>query len=206
MNSRERFDAAVVALGADLKSLALKNAYGIGLREPGILTRRREDFGARAEVQRGPETVNNWENEKIEELVAQLAAGPPAGLAECLLTAVTIRANRIEVVIEAPATPGMAMRQMNNPEAAPFLPCFMYQLPPYAAPSRLTVCGLFMDVAPARVSAIATAHLLGFVCGDGRQELEIFPGGIDYIDATAHFVVHWERPMRGVFFGFGWWS
>lgn len=200
----ERFDAAVAALGNDMKSLALKNAYGIGQSNPLILTTRRENFGAQPEVSRGPETINNWENEKIEELAARLLAGQAHSRYDQLLVAVAITAGVITVVAEGEAMSGKPMRQSYNPSKEPFVPAFIYQLPPYAAPDRLTVCGLFMDSPPTQVFAMGSGDLLAFVCGDGRQKMDIQPGGIPGIEAAAHVAVHWDQPTQGVFYGFQW--
>lgn len=199
-----RFDAAIAALGADLRSLALKNAYAIGLRDPLILKTRRENFGAQEVVSRGPETVNNWENEKIEELIAQLAAGTTPPQYEHHMVAVAVADSVISVVAEGEALSGKPMRQLANPNKEPFLPGFMYQLPEYLSPGKLTIAVLFMDGTPRRVFAEATGDLLAFMCGDGKQELIVSPGGIPGIDAAAHVAVHWDEPLHGVFYGVVW--
>jgi hypothetical protein len=105
------FDAAITALGADLRSLALKNAYAIGLRDPLILKTRRENFGAQEVVSRGPETINNWENEKIEELIAQLVAGAVLPQYEHHMVSVAVAGGRILVAAEGEALSGKPMRQ-----------------------------------------------------------------------------------------------
>ena len=201
---RQQFDAAVAALGSDLRSLALKNAYAIGVADPLILTTRRENFGALKAVSRGPETINIWENAKIDELVAQLSAGALRQHDEHLLIAVAITAGVITVVAEGAAMSGSPMRQRFNPLTESFVPAFIYQLAPYATPSRLTISLMFMDSAPSRVFAEATGDLLPFVCGDGKQELDIQPGGIPGMEAAAHVAVHWDQPLQGLFYGIVW--
>ncbi len=200
----ERFDAAVISLGNDLKSLALKNAYAIGLREPANLTTRRENFGAQEAVDRGPDTIQNWEDEKLRELVTRLLSGAVPVASSHLLVAVAVAGNRIQVVAEGEAESGTPMRQWFNPNPEPFLPGFLYQLPAHLRPSRLTITVLFLDQPPARAWAEAAGDLLAWTCGDGRQELVITSGGIPGIDAAAHAAVHWDDPMPGVFHGVAW--
>jgi hypothetical protein len=200
----ERFDAAVISLGNDLKSLALKNAYAIGLREPANLTTRRENFGAQEAVDRGPDTIQNWEDEKLRELVTRLLSGAVPVTSSRLLVAVAVAGNRIQVVAEGEAESGRPMRQWANPVPDPFLPAFLYQLPAHLRPSRLTITALFLDQPPARAWAEAAGDLLAWTCGDGRQELVITSGGIPGINAAAHAAVHWDDPMPGVFHGIMW--
>lgn len=200
----EQFDAAVLQLGNDLRSLALRNAFALGLRDPAILKTRRETFGAQEVVQRGPDTVISWENEKIDELVARLLAGAQRRQDDHLLVAVAVSGGIIQVVAEGLALTGMPERHRYNPVRERFIDAFIYQLPPYAAPSRLTIAGLFLDQAPAGAYAEATGDLLGFCCGDGRQAVDVIPGGIPGIEAAAHIAVHWDQPEPGVFFGVHW--
>jgi len=200
----EQFDAAVLQLGNDLRSLALKNAFAIGMREPAILKTRRETFGAQEAVERGPDTIVNWENEKLEELVARLLAGGQRRQDEHLLVVVAITGGVITVVAEGLSLSGTPERHRYNPVGEPFIHAFIYQLPPYAAPNRLTIAGLFLDQPPGTVYAEATGDLLGFCCGDGRQRLDVVAGGIPGIEAAAHVAVHWDKPQPGVFFGLHW--
>jgi hypothetical protein len=200
----ERFDAAVISLGNDLKSLALKNAYAIGKREPGNLTLRRETFGSQEVVDRGPDTIENWENEKLDELVTRLLVGAVPLGARHLLVAVAVGEGRIQAVGEGEAESGGAMRQWANPNEKPFLPAFLYQLPSHLRPERLTISVFFVDALPGRVWAQATGDLLAWSCGDGRQELAVTEGGITGVDAVAHVAVHWDEPMPGVFYGIVW--
>jgi len=198
------FDATIRALGADLRSLALENAYAIGLRDPGNLTTRRETFGAQAVVSRGPETINNWEDDKIEELLARLVAGHALPRYDHHMIAVAVTAGVIQVVAEGEAESGKPMRQLFNPNREPFLPGFIYQLPPFLTPRRLTISGMFMDGVPTRVYSEATGDLLAFMCGDGRQELAVNVGGIPGMNAAAHVAVHWDEPVPEVFYGLCW--
>jgi len=199
------FDTAVADLGADLWSLALKNAYAIGVKDPANLTTRREDFGALKSVSRGPETVNNWENGKIDELVAHLLAGEDGHGISHWLVAVAIEAGRIVVVGEGEAERGNPMRQLFNPQSEPFFPGFIYKLPPHASPGRLTISAYFLDAAPAVVYAEAAGDLLAFICGDGRQKLSVSPGGIPGLEqAAAHADVHWKTPEPSVYYGLYW--
>lgn len=200
----ERFDAAVMSLGNDLKSLALKNAYAISLQEPANLTTRRENFGAQDAVDRSPDTIQNWEDEKIRELVTRLMSGAVPVRSSHLLVAFAVAGRRIQVVAEGEAESGSAMRQWANPHPEPFLPAFLYQLPAHLRPSRLTITALFLDQAPSRAWAEAAGDLLAWTCGDGRQELTITSGGIPGLDAAAHGAVHWDDPMPGVFHGIIW--
>jgi hypothetical protein len=201
---RERFDTAVQALGADLKSVALRNAYAIGLAEPGTLISRRKRFGEQKEVWRGPDAIKNWEDEKIDELVALLRGGTLREQEQDRLVAVAITGGIITVVAEGAALSGRPMLQRFNPNRHAFIPAFIYQLSPLASPRRLTICGLFIDAAPARVFGEASGDLLAFVCGDGRQELDIKAGGLPGIEAAAHVAVHYDDPIQGVFYGFTW--
>jgi hypothetical protein len=200
----ERFDAAVISLGNDLKTLALKNAYAIGLREPANLRTRRENFGAQEVVDRGPDTIQNWEDEKLGELVTRLLSGAVPVASSHLLVAVVVAENRIQLVTEADAEVGRPMRQWANPNPEPFLPGFLYQLPAHLRPVRLTITGIFIDQMPMHAWAEATGDLLAWVCGDERQELTITDGGLLGIPAAAHVAVHWNEPMLGVFYGFAW--
>jgi hypothetical protein len=200
----ERFDAAVISLGNDLKSLALKNAYAIGVREPGNLTTRRENFGAQEVVDRGPDTIENWENEKLNELVTRLLTGAAQVGAQHLLVAVAVENGRIQVVAEGEAQSGGAMRQWANPNPEPFLPAFLYQLPQHLRPTRLTISAYFTDTVPERIWAQAAGDLLAWVCGDGQQDLTIVSGGIAGLPAAGHVSVHWDEPMPGVFYGLAW--
>ena len=198
------FDAAVTNLGFDRKTLALKNAYAIGLRDPQILTTRRETFGARPEVDRGPETINNWEDERIDDLVTRLVAGTSRPSYDHHMIAVAVSHNVITVVAEGESASGAPMRQMFNPNREPFLPGFIYQLPSYLALKKLTIVVLFMDDVPAKVYSEGSADLLAFVCGDENRELDITAGGLPGIDAAAHAAVHWDQPLHGVFYGVVW--
>lgn len=198
------FDGAVLSLGADLRSLALKNAYGIGLRDPGILTTRRERFGAQPEVSRGPDTVNNWEDEKIEELVARLVAGAGLPAHAHHMIAVAVQEGAILVVTEGEAESGTPMRSQFNPNREPFLPGYIYQLPAHLHPGRLTMSVFFMDEPPGTVYAAAAGELLMVLCGEGRQELRLVPGGIPGMEAAAYASVHWDEPAHGVWFGVAW--
>lgn len=200
----ERFDAAVLSLGNDLKSLALKNAYAIGLREPANLRTRRENFGGQEAVDRGPDTIQNWEDEKLGELVTRLLSGAVPATSSHLLVAIAVAGDRIQVVAEGEAQTGSPMRQWFNPNPEPFVPAFLYQLPAYLRPLRLTIAALFLDRPPARAWAEATGDLLAWTCGDGRQELAISDGGIPGIDAAANVAVHWDEPIPGIFYGVTW--
>lgn len=199
------FDAAVVSLGNDLKSLALKHAYGIGLRHPDNLTKRREAFGAQEAVSRSPDTVSGWEDEALDEFIAQLLAGGTRQVADELMVAVAIDgAGRIVVVAEGAALSGAPMRSFYNPVPEPFMPAFIYRLPPYATPRRLTLGLFFLEKEPSRVEAVASGDLLGLVAGDGRQSLDLMAGGIQGLDAVAHAAVHYEQPRPEVFFAVHW--
>lgn len=200
----ERFDAAVISLGNDLKALALKNAYAIDVREPANLRTRRENFGAQEGVDRGPDTIQNWEDEKLGELVTRLLSGAVPVTSSHLLVAVAVTGKRIQVVAEGEAEAGSPMRQWANPHPESFIPAFLYQLPAHLRPVRLTITALFLDQPPARAWAEAAGDLLAWTCGDGRQELTIHSGGIPGLDAAAHVAVHWDEPMPGVFHGVTW--
>lgn len=63
---------AIESLGKDVKALALRNAYAIGMSAPGTLTRRRNDFAV--EYRYNVETVENYENRMVDELIAQIQA------------------------------------------------------------------------------------------------------------------------------------
>lgn len=199
------FDAAISSLGNDLKSLALKHSYAVGLRQPDNLTKRREAFGAQRVVSRSPDTIGGWEDEAIDELVAQLVAGSSSRVTEELLVAVAIGgAGRIVVVAEGAAMSGQPMRQFANPVPDPFLTAFIYRLPPFARPRRLTLGFFFLDRKPSRVDAEASGDLLGFVAGDQRQELHLVDGGIPGLEAVAHAAVHYEDPAPEIFYGARW--
>lgn len=202
----DRFDDAVAQLGNDLRSLAVKNALGIGLNDSKTLTWRRETFGAQAVVSRGPDTVTNWENEKLRELAARLAAGSTRD-ADHWLVAVAVEGGRIVVVGEGQAESGTPMRQLFNPNPEPFFPGFIYVLPRYVTPERLTMSVFFMDAVPECVFSEASGDLLAFICGDGRQRMRITPGGIAGLeDAAAHVDVSWVGPVSGVYYGVIWQS
>lgn len=199
------FDDAVQLLGLDLRSLALKNAYGIGQRNPGILTTRRETFAAQPSVNRSPDTVMSWENEKIDELVARLRAGELKKKIDRWLVAVAIEKGRIVVVGEGAADTGSPMQQLFNPVMEPFIPAFLYQLPRYVTPDKLTVSLFFMDDVPTDAWAAASGSLLACICGDGRQHLVIESGGIPGLEeAVAHLHVHWNSPQQGEFYLVKW--
>lgn len=197
------FDSTVFNLGADLRTLALKNAFGIGLRDPGILKERRISFGSQEAVSRSPDTVADWEDEKIDELVARLVSGTQRPIQHWLV-AVSISSGLIEVVAEGAAESGSPMRQRANPERIPFLPCFIYALPLHLSPARLTLLALFQGEKPEQVFGEASADLLHFCCGDGRQRLEIVDGGLPGLPATCHVAVHYDQPQQGVYFGIVW--
>jgi hypothetical protein len=196
------FDTAVAGLGNDRKALALKNAYAIGLRAAGTLTERRENFGS--SIERSPDTVKDWEDEQIEALVARLLAGDPVPVTEHLMVAVAVSGGRIVVVAEGESEVGKPMRQWANPNPKPFLPGFLYMVPNYLYPSRLTISVVFLDEKPLRVRSEATGDLLAFVCGDEHQVLEIVDGGLPGIEATAYAAVHWDEPLKGVYYGVTW--
>lgn len=199
------FDDAVQSLGLDQRSLALKNVYGIGLRDPDILKTRRETFAAQASVNRSPDTVTNWENEKIDELIARLQAGGIKPVIDSWLVAVAIEKGRVVVVGEGPAETGSPMQQLFNPASEPFIPAFLYQLPRYVTPAKLTVSLFFMDSAPEQVWSAASGSLLACLCGDGRQQLTVEPGGIPGLEeAHAHANVHWKAPQQGEFYAVNW--
>lgn len=198
------FDAAVLALGNDLKSLALKHAYAIGFPQPDNLTKRREAFAAQPPVSRAPDTVSGWEDEALAELAAQLLAGGRRVTDELLVAVAIDGTGRIMVVAEGAAMSGEPMRSFANPVAEPFLPGFIYRLPPFARPRRLTLGYFFVADRPTRVDAEASGDLLAFMAGEGRQELDIVDGGIPGFDATAHAVVHYGDPLVEVFYGARW--
>lgn len=200
-----RFDGAVADLGTDVRSGALKNAYGIGQRDPGTLKTRREKFGAEPRVNRGPDTITNWENEKIDELVARLAAGTAQPQYQHHLVAVAVRGRTVVVIAEGEAEPGKPLRQRGNPDATPFLHGFLYDLPPHLRPGRLTICVMFMDDVPTVAWAAAGADVFIVSCGDARQQLDITPGGIPGLqDAAAHAAIHWDSPAQGIYFAIAW--
>lgn len=200
----ERFDADVSALGNDLKSLALKHAFGIGLKDPGTLTNRRITFGAQKAVSRGPETVTNWENEKVEELVARLIAGTSTRADEHLLVAVAVENRYISVVGEGVAMSGRPQRQLFNPVREPFIPAFIYQLPMHARVNRLTISTIFIDEAPSDLYSEGAGDLLAFLCGDGKRRMELVAGSFGEIEAVCWAAVHWDRPEQGIFYGTCW--
>ena len=201
---QDQFDGAVLSLGFDLRSLALKNAYAIGVRDPQTLTARRVRYGGQPEVSRGPETINDWEDEKIGELAARLLAGLGRQHDEHLLVAVAIVGGVITVVAEGAAESGAPQRQMANPMREPFLPGFIYRLPPHARPKKLTISALFMDEPPSAVYAMASGDLLVFVCGDGRQALPITRGSFGDVETVAHATVHYAEPEPVIFYGLHW--
>ena len=200
-----RFDAAIADLGTDLRTGALKNAYGIGQRDPANLKTRRERFGAEPTVDRGPDTIANWEDEKIDELVARFAAGAVRPQYEHHMVAVAVRDGSVAVVAEGEATPGAPMQQRGNPDPRPFLYGFVYHLPTHLRPIRLTIAVMFMDETPASVWSAAGADLLIVSCGDGRQNLEVVPGGIRGLpEAASHAAIHWDDPTQGLYFAIAW--
>lgn len=67
----QRIVAELRAMQKNRDTRALINAYGIGHHDPGILTDRRSNFGV-DNGERGPETVETWENAAIEELLTRL--------------------------------------------------------------------------------------------------------------------------------------
>ena len=67
--------ATVESLGADLAARAVKNAYAIGMKEPGTLTQRRSDFAVIN--QRHVDTIESYENQMIDEIVARMKSELP---------------------------------------------------------------------------------------------------------------------------------
>lgn len=71
-----RIVSTLTVMGAAPQVQALRNAYGLELRDPGKLADRRLAFGLEHDG-RLPETIESWENRAIEELL-ELLLEPPA--------------------------------------------------------------------------------------------------------------------------------
>lgn len=121
------------------------------------------------------------------------------------MVVVAVEVGRIVVVGEGLSRgPDVPERHWFNPQPEPFFNGFIYQLPPYTAPERLTICALFLDATPDRLEACASADLLSVVCGDGRQQLRLDPGGVGETEAVCHAAVHYDVPAGGVYHALCW--
>lgn len=71
------------ALRPELKASALSSAYGFGMKEPNTLTYRRSTFASINSL--SVDTAENYENEMIDELAAQVASGKRSSVPPCIL-------------------------------------------------------------------------------------------------------------------------
>lgn len=68
----DRLLALLTGLGDSIQARALRNAYGIGMSDPRNLTIRRNDFATVSN--RHVDTIEGYENDAIDDIMAQLAA------------------------------------------------------------------------------------------------------------------------------------
>jgi hypothetical protein len=86
---QDRFIEKLRELNTTPQVRALRNAYGVDLESnPGTLTKRREDFAQQENVDT-TDTVKNWENTAIEEMVLELTGALHNGGTMRILSRVT---------------------------------------------------------------------------------------------------------------------
>lgn len=76
VDAQSKLRDLVLGLGTDRKAQALRVAFAIDMKDPGMLTQRRHDFAMH--VRKSADAVQDWEDLMLQELVLLLASGKPA--------------------------------------------------------------------------------------------------------------------------------
>lgn len=154
-------------LGESEAAGALRNAYGLGMANPGVLTARRADLSTSSG--RDPKTLAGYENQMIEELATGLLArepdAEPAAGSHVIVTGAVqdLRLCSITVSVQTTQSDGDTFErsvEYVNREEARSLPAVLYQLPSDWRPERLTLAVRFDGTSPRHVNASVGRELL----------------------------------------------
>lgn len=206
LEATKRLTERLESLGDGTKARALKAALGLYGVKYDTLTERR---GAMVtETDRSADTLENWENEMIEELATLLrSVGKSARSGIVNVTAmIHQRVQKFIVYTWEPypgATDPAPQIFRNLDTTAPSMSALIWRFTENLNAARLELSVAFAeDSTPAQVWAASSGTATGLVWGANRTEVERRPpdARIELPAATTH----WDNPEQGVLYCISW--
>lgn len=198
------FDSAMQALGDSIQARALRNAYGVGMRDPQNLTWRRNTFAVLEE--RHQDTIEAYENEMIEELATRLLAAEPDSY-EVLVVAAIQKGNTYATNVQRNADDNRLDNRITEVDAYigyKTLPALIYQLPQIWTPTELMLMAYFESppFPKAAVWSRAESDVMDLInCTQDYGKSLITSVSIEGVCSSANV---WENPTPGHYYGLFW--
>jgi len=189
-------------LGDDERSQALRNAYALGMREPGLLTARREDLHTL--TGRDAKTIAKYEVEMIEELASRLLGAVKQEVSDSTVVVVG-RLNgdhlaEVTVTVRLPTgADGDATEravEYRNTSENHSLTALLYQLPHDWRPLHLTLALIPSDTTPPmRFWAAPAKELLDLMFASHGGEMPLNEGCA---------IIEVDQPRQGIIYAIYW--